>query len=291
VLEDPSTTPYAMGMMKLDWDSKILWMVPARYHHSVDVGPDGRLYTLYQEIATERVEGISWIRPPLLNEGVAILSPDGVELDRINIVDAFVGTPFESYLSRVLRTYKGDSLHLNDVTIVTPEVASRSRIARAGELLVSIREMSTVAVIDPNTRKVVWAESDLWTEQHEPVLTTGYNILVFDNRGPGDGTSRAIEWDTAKKSVVWEWTGTTELPLTSLWGGTVALLPNGNRLVTGSEGARAAEVTDDGEVAWEWRSDRRFSDGRIANLMEMMRLPASFFEGRNLRPTQAKANP
>lgn len=282
VLSNMRTTPYGAGMMKLDWNSNVVWMNPAHYHHTLDVDEEGRIFTLYQEVAQPPVETVPWIDKPFLNEGVAILSPDGGEIERIGILDAFAGTPFESFLLEAENDALGDPIHMNTVDVLTPAEAARTNLAGPGDILVSMREMDTVAIIDRESHKVTWAASGLWQGQHAPELTGDNRLLLFDNRGPADGTSRAIEWDMTTRRPVWTWSGTSDAPLKSLKYGVVSELPNGNRLITESYAGRAIEVTRDGEVVWEWRSGRldTYEEPRVANLMEVTRLPENYFGRR-----------
>lgn len=282
VLSNMRETPYAAGMMKLDWDSNVVWMNPSHYHHSLDVDEQGRILTLYQEINKPPVSTVPWVEKPFLDEGIAILSPDGVEIDRINILEAFAGTPFKSFLSHVENDPKGDPIHMNTVDVLTAKEAARTALAGEGDILVSMRNMDTVAIVDGDTRKVTWAASGFWKGQHEPVLTGGRNLMVFDNRGPGDGSSRVVEWNTATGKAVWSWAGTPAAKLSSEKYGVVSRLPNGNRLITESYGGRSIEVTADGRVVWEWRSDRSIDNGqrRVGNLIEVVRIPENFFGQR-----------
>ena len=55
-----------------------------------------------------------------------------------------------------------------------------------------MREIHTVAVIDPELEKVIWALTGMWKYQHEPRLLENGNLLLFDNRG-NDGNTKAIE--------------------------------------------------------------------------------------------------
>jgi len=103
VLEQNEGNPYGMGMIKLDWDSRVQWMAPKHYHHSIDLAPDGRIYTLFQEMTAPPVAGVGQIESPFLNEGIAVLSPSGEEIERIGIIDAFRDTPFESFLHPTAR--------------------------------------------------------------------------------------------------------------------------------------------------------------------------------------------
>lgn len=274
------TTPYAYGMVKLDWNSNVVWASPRRYHHSVDVGPDGEIYTLYQRVAEDPPAFAHWTQTPFLDEGIAMLDADGNETTRISILEALAASPYRNLLKLLANPLEDDDpLHLNTVNYLNAEVAAKLPFAKEGDLLVSMRNIHTVAIVDPATRKVTWAMSGHWFMQHEPVFTDEGTLLVFDNLGAANDNSRAVEWDPATDRFEWIYRGSEKLPLRSAKYSTIAPLPNGNRLITSSYSGRAIEVTAEGETVWEWRTDRRFGaeDELIGNLMEVIRVPLNFY--------------
>src|SRR3546814_14819535 len=94
---------------------------------------------------------------------------------------------------------------------------------KAGDLLLSFREISTVAVFDPETEGIVWALPGSWLRQHDPDLLPNGDILLFDNEGnyagsaDGTGVSRVIEVDPATQQIVWSYVGTEDQPLGSIY--------------------------------------------------------------------------
>src|SRR5205823_6029236 len=50
IYQSDGDTPYGYGLVKLDKDSKLLWAYANNVHHDVDVGEDGTIYTLAQQI-------------------------------------------------------------------------------------------------------------------------------------------------------------------------------------------------------------------------------------------------
>jgi hypothetical protein len=61
----------------------------------------------------------------------------------------------------------------------------------------------------------------------------------------------------------------------------VAVLPNGNVLVTESDNGRAFELSGDGEIVWEFYNPHRAGDRGeyVATLFEVVRLPPDFPTG------------
>jgi hypothetical protein len=85
-------TPYGFGLVKLDRSSRILWGVGLNVHHDFTVGEDGKVYALgYHQTPSAKGE----VSKPMMLDSVIILSSEGKVLDRIPLMQAFEGTPFE----------------------------------------------------------------------------------------------------------------------------------------------------------------------------------------------------
>ena len=117
------------------------------------------------------------------------------------------------------------------------------------------------------TDEIVWAMRGPWLRQHDPDLLANGNILLFDNQGhvgPG-GITRVIEVDPRNQRIVWTYAGTPEEPFESEVRSSQARLPNGNTLITESDGGRIFEVTRPGQIVWNYVNPvraRREGDGQ-----------------------------
>lgn len=131
-------------------------------------------------------------------------------------------------------------------------------------------------LIDIEEEKAVWAMAGLWKYQHDPSVLDNGNILLFDNFGDEVpfGDSRVIEIDPADSAIVWRYRGTKERPLFTELRGATERLPNGNTLIVESFAGRAIEVTNDGEVVWEFLTPYRqpFAKDRVATILDIRRL-------------------
>jgi len=61
--------------------------------------------------------------------------------------------------------------------------------------------------------------------------------------------------------VTWRYEGDAERPFASEIRGSIERLPNGNTLITESDGGRLLEVASDGSIAWEYVNPVRSGDG------------------------------
>jgi len=277
VFETPYRTPYGAGLVKIDRNSKIIWKLPENAHHDVEVAPDGRIFVLTQRIRETDDGRLAGIVPPFLEDFVAVLGSDGTKIKEISVLAAFRDSNFAPMLDLLAENTVGDIMHTNTVQYIDAATAARLPFARPGQLLISMREMNTIAVLDPQSGKIVWAATGMWRAQHEPVLLGNGRMLIFDNQGLGglNGPARVIEIDPVSLSLEWSYPGPGDERLVSPFYGSVQPLPNGNVLIVETIDARAIEVTPEGKIVWEYRSPhRKLIDGksRVASIPDLVRV-------------------
>ena len=270
-------TPFGYGLAKLDRNSKPIWTYDANAHHDFSIGDDGTIYVLTQDIRTAAVPGWEQLRTPVLEEFIALVSPEGRELKRISLLNALVGTPF--LRAKAVIGANGDMIHSNTVHPVSEGFAAQHNGFSAGDLMVCLRNLNLVAVVSPRTGKVVWATTGPWHFPHDPDPLDNGRIMIFDNVFAGGltGGSRIVEFDPAKGRVTWTYGGNDSQALRSDVRATSQLLPNGNVLICESDYGRILEVTRDGRVVWEYINPVRGSENRelIAIVCGVRRYAAS----------------
>jgi hypothetical protein len=267
-----------MGLIKVDRDSRLLWAVPNGSHHDLQVMENGEIYVL---------TSIGHVRPevrgdgPILEDFVTVLGADGVERGRYSVLDALRNSDFETLLthSKGWEGLQADILHTNTLEILDGRHAERSPAFQKGNALVSMPAVNAIAVIDLRQNRVVWALAGMFEAQHDPTFVDTGNLLIFDNLSDPEG-SRVIEVDPFTQDVVWVYGGDAETAFYSEFSGSNSRLPNGNTLITETEGGRAFEVTPDRRIVWEFRSPHQAGENLefIAALLEMQRLPLSAAE-------------
>jgi hypothetical protein len=125
-----------------------------------------------------------------------------------------------------------------------------------GNILVSFRNTSTVAIIQRESGAVSWRlASGLTSHQHDPNFLPNGNLLVFDNgeHRPGAAPrSRIIEIQPDSVEVDWEYLGSPEDSFFSPRVGGVQRLFNGNTLIAEGRSGRIFEVTQQKQIVWEY---------------------------------------
>jgi hypothetical protein len=250
-------TPWGYGLVKYDRDNRVLWKYMSHVHHDLDVAPDGKVFVLTQEIGQDDLKSYAHLKAPRIDDFVAILSPEGKELKKVRIIDVMLKSPYARLLDTVpwyIQKGAGDYLHTNSIEILDGSGAHKLPEAQPGRVLLSFREIGTLAIMDVEKEEIVWAMRGPWLRQHDPDLLANGNILLFDNQGnvgPG-GITRVIEVDPKTQEIVWTYAGTPDEPFESEVRSSQARLANGNTLITESDGGRLFEVTRSGKIVWNW---------------------------------------
>ncbi|MFC1861544.1 aryl-sulfate sulfotransferase, partial [Chloroflexota bacterium] len=128
-----------------------------------------------------------------------------------------------------------------------------------GNILTSLRQINTIAIINRDTGefKWRWGLGELG-HQHNPTLLNNGNILVFDNgthRQCYDSDmvySRVLEINPKTNKIEWEYRDENELLFYSPICSGAQRLPNGNTLICEATKGRIFEVTPKKELAWEF---------------------------------------
>ena len=249
MIDQYDKSPSGLAMMKIDRDSNVIWIFPHHVHHDFNFDEQGNIYVIDQGIRNETAEGLN-LETPYLDDGLLVLSPDGVQLDRISLIDAFAGSDYAEFFNGNSSYRTGDYLHTNNVDVLKPGLFG----ARSGGLLLSFNGLSAIAVMDIDSKKIVWARAGFWHHQHDPDLLENGNMLLFDNLGAWhpDRYARVIEFNPGTYEIVWEYPGLTGDRLFSTYRGRQQALANGNVLISEFESGRLVEVTREGKVVWEY---------------------------------------
>lgn len=213
------------SVMRLSAESELLWETEGGYHHHASLSQDGTLWTLRREGGT----------PPSA-EG----TPRGPEHqgDELAVrLDLTTGTPIHAF-SLLEALPPG----LRELAPKTYDPAHANRITElpSGELLLSLRDVSTVARLDPATEAYTWWVTGSTHRQHSPVPTPDGGLLVFDN-----WNKRAVKLDSSGHRSEWS------TPVDSSALGHVDVTPCGTYLVTDSYHGTSEEWDGD-RLVWSY---------------------------------------
>jgi len=252
------------GLFKLDRDSNVLWAVPEPAHHELHVTEAGEIVHL--QAKRKMIEGIPEKRA--VEDFIVVRDGQGKELRRLTISQTlrnadWLGLRRAFWLREGERGYgvssKGlyDPLHTNSLWLLSAgEAAGLGGEFRAGDALVSMAMLDTIAILDMQKGVARWWQQGPFGMQHQPRPTPDGQIALFNNfRGPGQSSVLTLDPRTGETTS--EYTGPEDEPLYSKRSGRIQFLSNGNMLVVETDGGRALELTEEHEVVWEFRSPYR----------------------------------
>jgi len=266
IYEAAGDTPWGYGLVKMDKNSKPIWKYLQHAHHDLAVASDGKIYVLTHEVRSTTIRFWRHLEPPRIDDFVVVLSPEGEELQKVSVVDAFIDSPFARMVNLVAWYTEGDYFHTNSIDVLDPAAAAALAPGARQPVLLSMRELGAIGILDLSDQRFGWALRGAWVGQHDPDLLPDGNLLLFDNYGHyGEGgISRVIEFDPHSQGIVWQYTGDDDRPFYSGVRSAQERLANGNTLITESEGGRLFEVTPEGEIVWEYLNPvRGGEDGEL----------------------------
>jgi len=259
-----------VGLVRLTACGAARWTLAEGNHHSIDRADDGSFWVpgvsaTPQSQTTHYPEGVPGLRGKnVWVDRILHVSEDGDILEEIGVLDLLYENDLDHYLPKSLggpwpdlEDVHPDITHLNDGESLDATMASAYPLFDAGDLLVSLRQLSLVFVVDPETRKIKWHASDPFVYQHDPDFIGEGWIGVFDNNyrfknESMTGESRIVFLNPHTDSTTVPFPTTRSEPFYTDVMGKWQHLANGNMLLSETRAGRAVEVAPDGRTVWEW---------------------------------------
>jgi hypothetical protein len=241
------------SLIKMGRCGRIEWKLGDGIHHSIFIAEDGTF----------------WV--PLGNN-IAQISAQG---ERLRIIDpakmirdsGLHGLFYIPDLTRAL-------IHPNDVEVLSSKDAPAFPLFEAGDILYSMRDINLIMVFDPDTLEVKWYQHGPWLRQHDPDFLPDGTISIFNNRmGYSYSNIMTIDPVTRESKVIYE--SRSEPRFYTSMRGKHQHLANGNILITSTHEGRAFEVTQDGEIVWQYIN--RYDEDRVAVISKAIRYDRDYF--------------
>ncbi len=248
-----------LGMAQVDVCGRVKWRLPLLTHHAIYPDEAGNIWSLdflTHDKADPRLPNYA---PPFHEDAVLEVSPSGQVLRRIPIFDLLLrnhlqGLLYMSSTDNASTAVWGESLHVNDVEVFPR--AMKPDVFRPGDIMISLRNINTVLVFDPQSLKVKQLIMGVSIRQHDPDFVDGSTISILDNNNvdadQAHGSSRIVEYSvkTGRARVLFQ--GNRAAPFYTQVMGKQQRLANGNLLLTEESQGRALEVNSHGDMVWEY---------------------------------------
>ena len=173
------------GIYRVSACGEVIWSNRDKTHHSLFVDDAGEIWAP-KHGAPFPAGKLSLV--PFKLDYIGRFDPtDGTMLEEINLADPLESAGLEG-LMRGNKQSPNDLAHVNDVEILSAEIADAFPLFDAGDILISPRQVNQIWVIDGTTRTMKWWFSGAFHGAHDPDFQPDGTITVFDNRRGGPGT-------------------------------------------------------------------------------------------------------
>lgn len=246
-------TSGAGPMVKINGCGDIEWVLVHKFHHSIERDHQGNIVTC------SKLEGDGpGTVLPIRDDGIAVISPDGQLLDEYSITKILLDNGHKALIYGIGR-FEHNRIHLNDAQPVLQD----SDHAQKGDVLVSMRHLSTVALIEPKSGEIKWLRTGPWLNQHDinPLPDGRYSIFGNDMvRGYDKAGNLLVEKDKSDIYIYDPSTDTVTQPyssvmqrerIASLTQGRSRVLANGDAYIEQTDSARMLRISETG-VRWEY---------------------------------------
>lgn len=171
-------------LYKINSCSRFEWVNNQHFHHSIEQDLAGNLW------GGSVIEPTRYDKDIFTNyrdDAITQLSLEGKLLFRKSAAEILEENGYRGLLFGV-GPYEQDKLHLNDVQ---PALYS-TKYWQKNDLLISMRNISTVMLYRPSTNKIVWLQTGPWLNQHDADFEGDSTISVFGNNIVRNGKNSIV---------------------------------------------------------------------------------------------------
>ncbi len=263
-----------LGLAKIDRKSRLKWIYKGGCHHDLWVTHNGDIYVLGSRHEKEAFYNDNI----MISDYIIVLNSSGKEQHRIRILDLILNSKYRFLLpspEQMTGAYSLDILHTNSIQVFDGNLQNKDpELFKKGNILLSVRNLSTIFIIDPEKKEIIWAWGPTNISfQHKARLLDNGNILMFDN---GLKRSRVMEVNPINQKIIWQYEGKEGEPFFSDIYGSCERLPNGNTLIVLSKQQKIIEVTPEKEIVWTYTLPAA-STFKAPVIYEVWRYPIDYF--------------
>lgn len=277
-------------LVKMDACSRTIWLLDGEFHHGIESDGDGGLWS----IRLMRPHTIDYVGEDYQDDAVVHVSTDGEILFERSISDVLIKNGYGPIVYSHDK-YDPDPIHLNDVQPARAD----GEFWKKGDLFLSLRNPSMIALYRPSTDKILWAKQGPWLMQHDVDILNDHTIGVFNNNAVAAPNGEkvldtnkiyAFDFDTGEVTSLYE-AGFEEEAIRTRTNGLFRILADGGVAVEEQNFGRMIGLGPDGALRWRY-VNRAKKDGRIYQLgwSRIIEGAAADAIRRSLASTQCPAN-
>lgn len=230
------------------------------FHHSIETDIDGNIWVpsnLYPQTLPEKKIGKNITQENgFYDDAIVKLSPNGNLLFEKSVSQIFIDNGLEYLIFAQGDDYERDPIHLNDIQPVNFD----SNYWKKGDVFLSMRNQSMVALYRPSSNKIIWKGVGPFFHQHDVDIIDDHRISIFNNSSINvvgnttnavDGYNEVIIYNfKTKKYSSYLQNSFDEHDVISTTNGRSEILPNGDLFIEETIYGRTLYFNSDGTLRW-----------------------------------------
>ncbi len=275
-----NTFPFAVGLARFDRHSNLLWKKELLTHHFFTLDHRGHIFVPGLELVDSPISIgntsaiITTAKGKIYRDQIVELDPEGNEVERFGVLDLLIDSGRHGLLTHMNTNQLDceDPTHLNDIRVLDDQQAGSLPGIEAGDLLISLRNLNTVAIVGRTSKRIKWLSAGTTVGQHSPRVFD-HGILTLDNLG-GDaqlGGTRLvhIDFQSGLPTTLFPKPG-VDMPdvCKTTYSGHLDISPDGRHVLMCVTNAGAIWEVDaqTGQVNWEYLLNDPDRPGVRANI-------------------------
>ncbi len=248
-------------LVRIDSCSRHIWTNNRHFHHSLERDSEGNIWapTVIYPSSYENKKFYA----KHTDDAIAKLNPEGEVLKVWSLTKILERNGYAGLLFGV-RKYEKDLLHLNDITPALKD----GEFWKKGDLLLSIRHISSIALYRPSNDKIIWLQTGPWLNQHDANFLDDTKISIFGNdliRDIGlfneNNISNVYIYDFKTQKIEMPYTDIiTQVAMRSPEEGRSKVLPNGDVFIEETMRGRLLRLSPN-QVRWSYVN--RYNQNKI----------------------------
>jgi hypothetical protein len=167
-------------LTKIDMCSNIIWSLDYAFHHSTEKDYENNYWIPFtympNKVSAGMDERIGPFQKYFLDDGIMKVSKDGEVLFKKSVMQILIDNNLENLIFPGEPSF--DPIHLNDIQPVSFDGKNFKR----GDIFLSFRSISVVALYRPSTNKILWYKKNPWVNQHDVDILNSTQISIFNNK-------------------------------------------------------------------------------------------------------------
>lgn len=264
-------------LARIDACGALVWRQDAdMFKHSTNMDAEGRLWVPSVIEPHDPAYGDQFAEDAL----TAVDPADGRIIEQVSTIPLLDAAGYFPQMFGA-GAARNDPVHMNDIEPVLED----GPYWQKGDLFLSMRNLSLVALYRPSERRLVWSQQGPWMAQHDVDVLDDHRISVFSNNaynaGHGDyvrGANEVLVYDFATGEVSSPYRDVLEaLDVKTRSEGLAEVTPAGNLVVEDENSGRLLILGPDGRLLASYLN--RAGDGSIFTMAWSRVVERSLAEG------------